>query len=102
MICRSVLRLIAIPTIVVFVLFLVIQPEAIGRGGGGGERGGGGGERRGGGGYSREGSASEGRVSSGKGPSQGDRTPTHPSRSGNKQNRHNKPHKNPDNHPHKP
>ena len=44
MICRSLLRLIAIPTIVVFVLFLVIQPEAIGRGGGGGERGGGGGE----------------------------------------------------------
>ena len=60
MICRSLLRLIAIPTIVVFVLFLVIQPEAIdARGGGGGGRGGGGGERGGGGGYSREGAASE-------------------------------------------
>jgi hypothetical protein len=44
MICRSLLRLIAPPTILVFVLFLVIQPEAIdARGGGGGERGGGGG-----------------------------------------------------------
>ena len=41
-----------------FVLFFVIQPEAIGRGGGGGERGGEG-ELRGGGGYSREGSASD-------------------------------------------
>src|SRR5258707_14913715 len=39
-----------------FVLFLVIQPEAIGRGGG----------RRGGGGYSREGAVSE-EVSSDKG-----------------------------------
>jgi len=49
MICRYLLRLIAIPTIVIFVLFLVIQPEAIdGRGGGGGGRGGGGGSRSGG------------------------------------------------------
>ena len=71
MICRSLLRLIAVPTIVVFVLFLVIQPEAIdARGGGGGERGGGGGARGGGGGYSREGAASEGRFSSDKGSSQ--------------------------------
>jgi hypothetical protein len=63
MICRSLLRLIAVPTIVVFVLFLVIQPEAIdARGGGGGERGGGGGARGGGGGYSREGAASAGGV----------------------------------------
>jgi hypothetical protein len=49
MICRSLPRLIAIPTIVVFVQFLVIQPEAIAA------RGGGGGARGGGGGYSREG-----------------------------------------------
>src|SRR6266478_6290058 len=47
-----------------FVLFLVIQPEAIGRAGGSGERGGGGG-------YSREGAASEeGWFSSDKGSSQ--------------------------------
>jgi hypothetical protein len=62
MIRRALVRLIAIPTIVVFVLFSLIQPEAIGRGGGGGERGGGGGSRGGGGGYSREGSASQGRL----------------------------------------
>ena|ERR1700730_15102901 len=47
-----------------FVLFLVIQPEAIGRGRGSGERGGGGG-------YSREGATSEeGWFSSDKGSSQ--------------------------------
>ena len=54
--CRSLLRAIAIQTIFVFVLFFVIQQEAIGRWGGGG------GERGGGGGYSREGTASRGGV----------------------------------------
>ena len=61
MISRSLLRLIAIPTIVVLVLFLTVPPEVIGG------RGGGGGGRGGGGGYSREGTASEGRFSSSKG-----------------------------------
>ena len=46
---RSLLRVIAIQTILVFVLFFLIQREAIGF-------------QRGGGGYSREGTASEGGV----------------------------------------
>jgi hypothetical protein len=58
---RSLLRVIAIQTIFVFVLFFMIQPEAFGRWGGGG------GERSGGGGYSREGTASRGEFSSGIG-----------------------------------
>src|ERR1700737_576791 len=66
--CKSVLRVIATQTILVFVLFFVIQSEVIGA------RGGGGGARGGGGGYSREGRASTGGFSSGKASSQSART----------------------------